>query len=199
MENYSIPASGSCECCVTHRKFQPGEEYVVVLFESGGSYARKDYSLEAWKEHAPEKYLAMWKTRAPSQTEPRKSRVAVNDVLLAMFDRLRECGEAPDKLYVLSLLLVRRRIMRLEEQFNENAAQYLRLYSQLRDEYYQIPAVYPTPKRQKEIQAELTDVLVGNEPQPPQKTISNEEVESIQIWNPDEIELPDLKDLPFDV
>ncbi len=195
MENYSIPVGNSCECCVTHRKFQPDEEYVAVLFESGGSYVRKDYSLEAWKEHAPEKYLAMWKTRAPSHTEPRKSRAAVNDVLLAMFDRLRECGKSPDKLYVLSLLLVRRRIMRLEEQFDENAAQYLRLYSQFRDEYYQIPVVSPTPKRQSEIQAELTDVLVGNKPQPPQKTISDEEMESIQIWNPDEIELPDLKDL----
>ncbi|MBE6428379.1 MAG: hypothetical protein E7028_07365 [Planctomycetaceae bacterium] len=199
MEDYSLPAGSSCECCVTHRKFYPGEEYVSVLFEGGGNCVRKDYSLEAWQSHAPEKYLAMWKTRAPSQTEPRKSRTAINDLLLAMFDQLRESGETPDKLYVLSLLLVRRRIMRLEEQFDENAARYLRLYSQFRDEYYQIPAAYPTPKRQEEIQTELMDVLIGNEPQPPQKLISEEEAKSIQIWDPDEIELPDLNDLSSDI
>lgn len=199
MDDYSFQSTAPTECCVTHRAFQPGEEFISVLAEIGGNKVRKDYSFEAWKEHPPEKYLAMWKSRMPAQTEPKKSRAAINDVLLAMFDQMRTRYENPDKLYVLSLLLVRRRIMRLEEQFDENASQILRLYSQFRDEYYQIPVVNPTPERQAEIQAELTEVLVGNEPHPPKKMISPEEEETIQLWNPDEIELPEVEDLPPDL
>jgi len=196
MEDYTIQTAPPTECCVTHRAFQPGEEYVAVLFEMNGNLTRRDYSLEAWKEHPPEKYSACWHARIPVQSAaPRRSREAINDVLLEMFDHLREQYSEPDKLYILSLLLVRRRIMRLEDSFEENAEEVLRLYSQNRDEYYKIPVVTPTPERQAEIQAELTAILTGDAPHPPQKMVSPEEEQTVQIWNPDEIELPEVKEI----
>ena len=197
MEEYTIQTAPPTECCVTHRAFQPGEEYVAVLFEMNGGLTRRDYSLEAWEKHPPEKYAACWRARVPlPSSAPRRSREAINDVLLEMFDQLRTQYDAPDKLYILSLLLVRRRVMRLEESFDKNAEETLRLYSQNRDEYYQIPVVPPTPERQAEIQEELTEVLTGNAPHPPQKIVSPEEEQTVQIWNPDEIELPEVDDLP---
>ncbi|MDO4628963.1 MAG: hypothetical protein Q4C70_07240 [Planctomycetia bacterium] len=200
MEEYSISSAQPKECCVTHRAFQPGDEFVTVLFEANGNYVRKDYSLEAWNTQPPENFTAMWRGHIPENTEPpRRSRAAVNELLLEIFDDLRMHYTQPDKLYILSLLLVRRRVMRLEETFGDEAAQILKLYSQFRDEYYQIPIMSPTPERQAEIQAELTDVLTGNEPQPPKKTISPEEEQTIQIWDPDTIELPEVEDLPPDL
>lgn len=196
MEEYSFQNPGTSECCLTHRPFQPEEEFIAVLFEANGGYVRKDYSLEAWESNPPEKYHAMWRMRMPSAVEPRKSKTAVNDVLLGMFDEMYGTNHEPDKLYVLSLLLVRRRIMRLEELFNENSANVLSLYSQFRDEYYQIPVVNPTPERQEQIQSELTDILVGNEPQPPKKILSQAEEDSIQFWDPDAIEIPEVGELP---
>ena len=159
-----------------------------------GNLTRRDYSLEAWEKHPPEKYSACWRARVPLPTAaPRRSREAINDVLLEMFDQLRNQYDAPDKLYILSLLLVRRRVMRLEESFDKNAEETLRLYSQNRDEYYQIPVVPPTPERQAEIQTELTEVLTGNAPH---KIVSPEEEQTVQIWNPDEIELPEVEEIP---
>lgn len=192
MEEYNIPASVPTECCVTHRAFEPGEEYVTALFETNGNYVRKDFSREAWEKNPPEKYAAMWHGKIPERNEPRKSRTAINDVLLALFDNLRERYEFPEKLYILSLLLVRRRIMQMEEQFDENAATTLKLYSQQRDEYYSIPIATPSPERQAEIQTELSEILVGNEPELPRRTVPQNN-EEIQIWNPDEIEFPNVE------
>lgn len=194
MEEYNIPSAIPTECCVTHRTFEPGEEYIAALFQLNGNYQRKDYSLEGWAKNPPEKYAAMWKARIPSKDEPHKSRTAINDVLLALFDQLRERYEFPEKLYVLSLLLVRRHIMQMEEQFDENAVTTLRLYHPQRDEYYNIPIANPTPEIQAEIQAELTAILVGNQPEiQRQSTKIEKDLSEIQIWNPDEIEFPEVE------
>ncbi len=194
MEDYSIQNSGTGECCITHRPFRPGEEFAAVLFEVNGNFVKKEYSLEAWKEQKPENFHAMWISRMPiPQSAPKRSRTAVNDVLLAMFDQLRFQCEAPDKLYVLSLLLVRRRIMRIEDQFDENTPNQLRLYSPFRDEYYQIPAVTPNAERQAEIQAELTEILTGNAPEGPKRPDGTEDAgEELTFQDPDEIEIPEL-------
>ncbi len=200
MEEYNISFTQPKECCVTRQAFQPGDEFVTALFETKGSYVRKDYSLEAWNAQPLKDFIAMWRGRIPENTElPRRSRTAVNELLLEIFDDLRTHYAQPDKLYVLSLLLVRRRVMRLEETFGNEAERVLRLYSQFRDEYYQVPIVPPTPERQAEIQKELADVLTGNEPQAPQRLLSPEEELSIQIWDPDAIELPEVEDLPPDL
>lgn len=194
MEDYSIQNSGTGECCITHRPFRPGEEFAAVLFEVNGNFVKKEYSLEAWKEQKPENFHAMWISRMPvPQSGPKRSRTAVNDVLLAMFDQLRIQCEAPDKLYVLSLLLVRRRIMRIEDQFDENTPNQLRLYSPFRDEYYQIPAVTPNAERQAEIQAELTEILTGNAPDGPKRLDgAGDADEELAFQDPDDIEIPEL-------
>ncbi|MBQ4143188.1 MAG: hypothetical protein IJD43_06900 [Thermoguttaceae bacterium] len=195
MEDYSIQNSGTGECCLTHRAFAPGEEFVSVLFELNGNFVKKEYSMEAWKEQKPENFHAMWISRMPvPQSEAKRSRTAVNDLLLAMFDQLRTQCEAPDKLYVLSLLLVRRRIMRIDDQFDENTPNQLRLYSPFRDEYYQIPAVSPNVQRQTEIQAELTEILTGNVSNVSKKSAAAGEFGDGELTfpDPDKIEFPEL-------
>ena len=195
MEDYSIQNSGTGECCLTHRAFAPGEEFVSVLFELNGNFVKKEYSMEAWNEQKPENFHAMWISRMPvPQSEAKRSRTAVNDLLLAMFDQLRTQCEAPDKLYVLSLLLVRRRIMRIDDQFDENTPNQLRLYSPFRDEYYQIPAVSPNVQRQTEIQAELTEILTGNVSNVSKKSAAAGEFGDGELTfpDPDKIEFPEL-------
>jgi hypothetical protein len=62
--------------------------------------------------------------------------------------------------YVLALLLVRRRVMRLEEQeYDERGAEVLVLYCPRRDTTYRVPAIAPDPSRIDEIQEELAKLL----------------------------------------
>ena len=74
-----------------------------------------------------------------------------------------ERGGQPDRRamkYVLSLLLVRRRVMRLEEnETDERGNPLLVLYCPRRDATYKVPAVVPDQPTAEKIQDELTRLL----------------------------------------
>ena len=90
----------------------------------------------------------------------RRPHWAPNDVLLNFFDELAEQPERQDMRYVLALLLVRRRVMRMEEEQHDEAGQErLMLYCPRRNTQYEVPAVVPEPQRAEEIQQVLAKLL----------------------------------------
>lgn len=102
-------------CCVTGRELQPGERYYAVLLEENGKFVRKDFSVEAW-HGAPEGAFSFWMGHlAPPQS---KRRQPIDDeMLMECFQRLEGQLE-PNRLrfrYVVALLLMRRRRLRLEK------------------------------------------------------------------------------------
>jgi hypothetical protein len=79
---------------------------------------------------------------------------------------LEELAERPDRAdfrYVLALLMIRRRILRLEETRRENGTEILRVYCPLTDVTYEIPAVVPSEERLQELEQELLSLLEGDE------------------------------------
>src|SRR6476619_6104089 len=99
-------------CAATERALEPGDECYSVLEVQGADVIRKDFSREAWKG-APETAFGWWKSRVP-ETSAKKIKLAPNDVLLELFDQLAEQSEQEDLRYVLALLLVRRRVLRVD-------------------------------------------------------------------------------------
>ncbi|MDO4571021.1 MAG: hypothetical protein Q4D38_11590 [Planctomycetia bacterium] len=197
MKEYNIQQSRVGECCVTHRAFAPGENYYVALFETNGGYSRKEYCVEAWRNNPPENPVAVWKCRVPEAKKPKKTLQSINETLLNMFDELREKQDDNEKLFILALLLTRRRLMRLEDPtFEEKSSRTLVLYSPQRDESYQIETALPSQNRQIEIQNELAFILRGNDPKDFCAAQEHEESPSI---NPDEFELPDIIELPNEI
>ncbi|MDO4585531.1 MAG: hypothetical protein Q4D62_15720 [Planctomycetia bacterium] len=195
VEDYTIQCPHPCQCCVTQRVLEPGEAFYAAVFSENGNFVRKDYSLQAWKTCPPEDCVGYWRTTVPQKTESRRCRAMIHELLLSLWDHLRERGEQPDKLYILSLFLVRRRMLRLEEPaFTENPREVMELYSPTRDESYTLPVVVPTPERQAEIQQELTQILMGNSPLA-EPSPHDDRMEPI---DPDCIELPEVVEFPQD-
>ena len=90
----------------------------------------------------------------------KRSPRAPNDVLLQFFDELAEQPAKQDMRYVLALLLVRRRVMRLEEeQRGSGVGEVLVLYCPRRDATYQVPVVIPDQAKIEEVQRELASLL----------------------------------------
>jgi len=90
----------------------------------------------------------------------RRTHWAPNEVLLNFFDELAEQPDRQDMRYVLALLLVRRRVMRMEEEQRDEAGhERLMLYCPRRDAQYEVPAVAPDPQRAEEIQQVLAKLL----------------------------------------
>ena len=91
-----------------------GETYFSVLVAEGAELKRCDYAADAW-QGPPEEAIGWWKSQVPERNAGKKH-WAPNDVMLDFWDQLADEVEKQDMRYVLTLLLVRRRVFRLEEE-----------------------------------------------------------------------------------
>lgn len=148
------------------RALEPGDECYSVLEIEGADVIRKDYCSDAWKG-APETAFGWWKSRVPEPTAKR-IKLAPNDVLLELFDQLADKHEQQDLRYVLALLLVRRRVLRVDLAHDEpsdaltnHAAESMTLYCQKRDSTCDVIVSMPSGERIEEIQQQLSELLVA--------------------------------------
>jgi hypothetical protein len=145
-------------CRATGREFSPGEMYYSVLVAEGAELKRYDYAADAW-QGPPAESIGFWKSQAPDKIGHRKH-WAPNDVILQIFDELARQPDKQDMRYVLTLLLIRRRVFRLEEQkLDPKGNELLTVYCPRRDATYTIPAVVPDQSGIDEIQRQLSALL----------------------------------------
>jgi hypothetical protein len=145
-------------CTTTGREFAPGEWYYSVLMAEGADLKRCDYSIDAW-QGPPAEAIGYWKSQVPDKTSKRKH-WAPNDVILQFFDELAEQSDKQDMRYVLTLLLIRRRVFRLEdEKRDQQGNEELAVYCPRRDTNYTVTAIVPEQTRIDEIQQQLTALL----------------------------------------
>ena len=149
----------SRQCAVTERKLGPGEEFYSVLELRGADLIRKDFASEVW-QGPPDSALAWWKSRVPDPAATR-ARLAPNEVLLELFDELVGQPDHADTLYVLALLLIRRRVFR-EEGAADGAGDSLSVLCPRRGESYTVPIVSPNDERIEEIQQRLAELLFAD-------------------------------------
>ncbi len=155
--DHEIPRA-TRRCATTDREIHPGEWFFSILVDDGGKLTRRDYSVEAWNG-PPDDAAGWWKSQVP-RPDAKRLHWAPNDVMLQLFDQLENQSASRDMRYVLALLLVRRRVMRLEEQVKEpDGRETLVLYCPRREATYHVPVVNPIPARIEEIQRELASLL----------------------------------------
>jgi hypothetical protein len=144
-------------CAKTGRELKPGEAFYSVLTVAGPKVEREDFSVEAW-QGPPDEALGWWKSHVPAP-DAKKMRWAPNEVMLQLFEDLGGSEVQADFRYVLTLLLVRRRVMRLEETEKDDAGETMVLYCPRREAEYRVRAVVPSDERVAEIQEELGRLL----------------------------------------
>lgn len=147
-------------CAKTDREFQQGEIVYSVLVAEGADVVRYDYCPEAW-QGPPENALAWWKTEAGEAAAKRY--MAPNDVVLHYFQQLDGQPDQEDVRYVLTLLMIRRRIVRLEEsEPDEHGRECLLVFCPRNETEYRVPVAPPNPQRANEIQEALTKLLYAD-------------------------------------
>ncbi len=148
-------------CAKTDRELKPGETFFSVLTAASGAVVRADYSAETW-EGPPEGAVGWWKSQMPDPSA-KKLHWAPNDVMLHYFEQLDGHDDKVDVRYVLALLLIRRRIVRLEEtEKDEQGREVLVLHCPRNENEYRVPVVMPDDQRAHEIQAELAQLLFAD-------------------------------------
>lgn len=147
-------------CAISGRELQEGETFYSVLVAEGAGVGRRDFAPDAW-QGPPDGVLGWWKSKVPTR-ESRRARMAPSEVLLELFQELEDHIDKADMRYVLALLLVRRRVLRIEEgsdQGSENREQVLTLYCSRDDTTHRVACVPPNAARAEQIQAELGRLL----------------------------------------
>lgn len=152
-------------CAKTQRLLKPGETFCSALVAEGPNVVRYDYAWDAW-DGPPEGALGWWKSQMPSG-HPASRKLAPSEVLLQLFDRLQQDPQRGDMFYVLTLLLTRRRILRLEQSPRaQDGPEELVVYCPRREATYRVPVVDVTETRIEEIQSELADLLFSDHDDP---------------------------------
>jgi hypothetical protein len=126
MTEYQIQPNAR-RCASSGRELQVGERFFSVLTEEGGKFARRDYAADTWSG-PPANAFSFW---AGTIVAPNARRALPidDDLLLECFARL-EGNTEPAQVkfrYVVGLLLMRRRRLRLEETAREDGTEVLHL------------------------------------------------------------------------
>ncbi|MCE9608448.1 MAG: hypothetical protein K8U03_26490 [Planctomycetia bacterium] len=149
-------------CAVSGREIAAGETYYTVLMKDGAMVKRLDYSAASWNG-PPEDAIGWWKSTMPAREGSKKQKLAPSEVMLQLFAELEDSPEQYDLRYVLTLLLIRRRLMRLEETVKEDdtgvAGETMVLYCPRDEQTYRVRVVDPSEPRVAEIQAYLGQLL----------------------------------------
>lgn len=146
------------KCHATQRELRAGETIVSAIVRSGADVVRQDYSLEGWTG-PPENCLGHWKS-VVTEAVTKRVQWAPNDMMISYLEQLEQDPSREDVRYLLALLLVRRRIARVERsEKDESGTEFVMLYCPRNEVEYRVKVAFPSGQRVIAIQQELGQLL----------------------------------------
>ena len=149
-------------CATSGVELQPGQVCYSVIKSDGVETVREDYSAEHWQaptsENGEESVLGWWRFEVPDKDDG-KVKLAPNEVLLNLFVELAEQPEQVTFRYVLGLLLIRRRVLRLQETLEHADGETMVLACNRRGEEYRLPAATPSAEEAEQMQERINQLL----------------------------------------
>lgn len=124
---------GAKNCSGCEKVFKEEEEYFSALYDTDGEFTRRDFCLECWSNVNTKDFFSYWKTRVQKATDTVKQHASTS-VFYDLFLRL-ESESNPSSVnfrYVLSLYLMRKKILRLKDTHRTNGSEIL-IYQNLKE------------------------------------------------------------------
>ena len=170
--NFESISKCSRVCARTGRSLHVGETcFSALQEEEDGQIVRADYAAESWPPPPEIKVIGWWRFLIPEESGKRV-RFAPNDILLELFDKWLFEPTRSEELYILTLLLLRRRVFRYEGgSSSPDEKKLMMVYSPRREMTYSIPIVSLSEERIAVIQQELAELLYSG--------VSPEDVEGV--------------------
>lgn len=164
MQQYDFRRGGK-KCSASDRPLEPGEIYWSALVElPDGQMSRVDFAADTW-EGPGDDCIGFWKQQIPD-LDTGKVYWAPRSVLLAYFKHQLE-KENSETAYVMSLLLVQKRILYLKDTIDtEEQGTVSILVDRRNSEVFEIPDVDVDDALVQKIQDELAEHLFSNQPIP---------------------------------
>ncbi|MFG0318789.1 MAG: hypothetical protein ACF8XB_16065 [Planctomycetota bacterium JB042] len=160
MADYAIrKPSEACFAC--EAPFEKGQEHFSAILLEEEEPARRDFCVACFdgRERDPEREFAFWKTRR-TVGGPERRPVDFN-TLRELFFRMAEshAGEYRKLCYLLGLVLLRKRVVKLEEFVTEQGRDYLVVTTKSRPEPLRLEAPELVPAEFEELRDKLKALL----------------------------------------
>jgi len=142
-------------CSVTGEELAPGSHCHSVLIEREGELIRVDFSADAW-DQPPEGTVAHWRCVVP-EPESTKAKAIDTEGLMRYFEQLVEdANPAQEPLrYVLALLLLQKKRLKLEGSRLDNETEVLELTGSRGEGPFQVCDQHLTAEEIQGLQQEL--------------------------------------------
>jgi len=140
MTEWEIERSAG-KCCKCEHQFQEEEHYFSALYDKGAKFERKDYCLSCWSNNRTNDVFSFWRTRVPKKDDEREQKLVDDEVIMNFFKRLEgETDETKKNFrYVLALLLIRKKKLKLIEVKRENDEEFLLLENPQEEAQIRVP------------------------------------------------------------
>jgi len=158
--DYQVKPIGKT-CFSTGEPFSPGDRCHSILIEEQGEVVRFDYSEAGWPGEPPEGFLAHWQTVIPEDENPDEPQPLDAEALFEFFEQIVEdANPAQEKIkYVLSLLLMQKKRLKLERTEVDDDEALLRLSGSQGEGPYLIRDQQLSEEEIQQLQQELTAAI----------------------------------------
>ncbi len=121
---------GSHVCYLCEKTFPEEEIYLSALYDENNEFLRRDYCVECWDKRDSENSFSYWKTKISKKPE-KVEKYAKIDVFYDLFNKLENEKDLSrvNFRYVLSLYLMRKKVLKLITTHKTNDNEYLVLHN----------------------------------------------------------------------
>ncbi len=159
MTEYEIQPLSLC-CARTGRELNPGELYYSVIRVGPEGFVRTDFCTEAWTGPS-EDSLGYWRSTVPHGAGKKRQRFVDDSVILDFFLQLEgetEGGKQSFR-YILALLLLRKKSLKLATLVHEGESEILVLRATATGEEYRVVNPELSEQQLLVLQTEVEKVL----------------------------------------
>lgn len=149
-------------CAVTAKVFAAGDSFFSALQEEGDSFVRYDYATDIWPDVDKSAFFSYWKTHIPEKDQEKKNRLKIDtEAFYTFFSSLRSQQKNRNPLftYLLALILIRKRILRLDEIEKSPDGEGLIIYDTRTKEEIRIDVPIVTEEDLQEARNELEQIF----------------------------------------
>src|SRR5690606_25667207 len=129
--------------------------YFSELLVDNGATIRRDVSAAEWRGPT-EGAIAWWRAQAPDANNG-KPKLAPHDVLLNLFAELADRSDEVEFRYLLGLLLIRRKLVKLEDTRRDEQGETMILDCPRRNEQFELLVAEPNAERTEALQQRMVD------------------------------------------
>ena len=153
-------SKSSHACSVTGKTFEVGDDYYSALQENDDSFARFDFSPEAWENTDKSRFFSFWRAKVTPENEKKKLVIDV-EAFYTFFASLEEAESENKRLfrYLVALILTRKRVLRLDEIEKTPEGDYLILFDRRADKEHRVFSPEATEEQLIEVQENLNQIF----------------------------------------